>query len=223
MLPNYTTKTGSAIIIAVLLGEWLPFWYNKRMIARSRAWLNQNIAIPLVGLLRGWFLNVWIADLPIAPLRLAYYRHFCKIKIGTSSNIWRGARFTGDSFDKITIGAGCSIAFDSFWVAGAAITLGDAVVFGHHVQLYTSDHDPDAPDFARRDAPIVIGDHAWIGSRALILPGVTIGAGAVVAAGSIVTKDVPPYTIVAGQPAKVLRERGTRQFTYQITKSPWYV
>jgi maltose O-acetyltransferase len=52
---------------------------------------------------------------------------------------------------------------------------------------------------------VVIGDNVWIGNRAIILPGVTIGAGAVVGAGSVVTRDVPPFTVVAGNPAKVLK------------------
>ena len=80
------------------------------------------------------------------------------------------------------------------------------------VELYTSDHDPDDPYFSRRDAPITIHDNVWIGSSAIILKGVTVGEGAVVAAGSVVTRDVKAFTIVGGNPAKLIRERGTRTF-----------
>ena len=64
---------------------------------------------------------------------------------------------------------------------------------------------------------IEIHDRAWIGSRVLILKGVTIGEGAVVAAGSVVTRNVPPFTIVGGNPARVIRERGAREFTYRAS------
>jgi maltose O-acetyltransferase len=67
---------------------------------------------------------------------------------------------------------------------------------------------------------VVIGDHAWIGYRALVLPGVTIGEGGVVAAGAVVTKDVPPYAIVAGNPARVVGQR-TRDLTYELDYRPW--
>ncbi len=188
-----------------------------------RRWLNIYLAIPIVGLLRDWVLNDVISRLPIAPLRYFYYRRFQKMQIGTDTNIWRGAKFTGDKFHEISIGNHVSIPYDSFWVVGDAITIEDHVVFGHRVELYTSDHDPDDPDFTRRNAPIHIKKHAWIGSRAMILPGVTIGRAAVVAAGSIVTKDVPDGMIVAGQPARVLRERGTKTINAVVTKGPWYV
>ena len=86
------------------------------------------------------------------------------------------------------------------------ITIGNGVLIGHNVVLSTLNHDP-AP--ARRawlhPAPIVIGDRVWIGSNATVLPGVTIGDGAIVAAGAVVTKDVAPNTVVAGVPARLLR------------------
>lgn len=187
-----------------------------------RRWLNQYLGIPLILLLRGWILNRFVANIPIAPLRYIYYRAVCGIKIGAGSSLWMGAQFTGGAMDQIVIGQNCSIGYDTFWVAGAAIAVKDDVVMGHRVEFYSSDHDPDDPAFARRDAPIVIEDHAWIGSRAIILRGVTVGRGAVVAAGSVVTKDVPPFAIVAGNPAKVIRERGTKDFTYSHDGTPLF-
>ncbi len=187
-----------------------------------RSFLNQHIGIPLVGLLRSWFLNTIIANTPFWHVRKAFYRHFCKIQLGKESSIGRGAKFTGDKFHEIHIGEHCSIPYDSFWVVGASITIGNHVVFGHRVSLYTSDHDPDDADSARRNAPIVIEERAWIGSEVTLLPGVTIGKGAVVAAGSLVTKDVAPFSIVAGRPAKFMRARAVQEFTYLITEIPWY-
>lgn len=188
-----------------------------------RSWINDYVAVPLLTVLRTWVLNVVMGNLPIAPLRYAYYRHMCGMKIGTNTQIWTGAKFTGEKINEISIGEHCSIPYNSFWVVGDRVTIGDHVVFGHYVDLYASDHDPDDPAFPRRNAPITIHDWAWIGSRVMIMKGVTIGEGAVVAAGSLVTKDVAPYTIVAGRPARFMRERGTHEFAYQIDAGPWYL
>jgi maltose O-acetyltransferase len=178
------------------------------------------VGIPVVALLRGWVLNRIVANVPVAALRLAYYRHVCGIEIGPGSSVWMGAQFTGGAVDRIRIGARCSIGYDSFWVAGAPITVADDVVTGHRVEFYTSDHDPDDPGFTQRDAPIVVEEQAWIGSRAIVLKGATIGRGAVVAAGAVVTRSVEPYTIVAGNPARLVRRRGTTEITHRVQGVP---
>ena len=86
------------------------------------------------------------------------------------------------------------------------ITIGDSSLIGHNVVLATINHDLDPRNNRKNHyAPITIGNHVWIGSNATILPGVTLGDWSVVAAGAVVTKDVPPYTVVGGVPAKVLR------------------
>lgn len=86
------------------------------------------------------------------------------------------------------------------------ITIGDGCLIGHNVVLATINHDL-RPSQNRKNhyAPIHIGNHVWIGSNATILSGVTIGEWSVVAAGAVVTKDVPPFTVVGGVPARVLR------------------
>jgi len=68
-------------------------------------------------------------------------------------------------------------------------------------------HNVNDPDFRGESAPVIIGDYAWISCRTVLLPGVRIGEGAVVAAGAVVTKDVEPYAIVGGVPAKNIGER----------------
>ena len=86
------------------------------------------------------------------------------------------------------------------------VTLGDGCLVGHNVVFATLDHDK-RPE-RRGDmtaAPIVVGKDVWIGAHATILKGVTIGDGAIVAAGAVVTRDVPPNTIVAGVPARVVK------------------
>lgn len=89
-----------------------------------------------------------------------------------------------------------------------AIRTGNNVSIGPEATLLTLGHDPHAEDFTTGvGGEIVIGDHVWIAYGAIILPGVTIGDGAVVAAGAVVSRDVEPYTIVAGSPAKVVKKR----------------
>jgi maltose O-acetyltransferase len=82
--------------------------------------------------------------------------------------------------------------------------------------IYSSEHDLVDSNFSATLAPVKIGDYVFIGPRAIILAGVTIGDGAVVAAGAVVTKDVDPYTIVGGVPAKVIGERGLKDPHYKL-------
>ncbi|MCC8075175.1 MAG: sugar O-acetyltransferase [Clostridiales bacterium] len=87
------------------------------------------------------------------------------------------------------------------------IVIGDGTMLGHNVVLATINHDLDpAQDRKNHYAPITIGAHVWVGSNATVLPGVTIGEWSVVAAGAVVTKDVPPYTVVGGVPAKIIKK-----------------
>ena len=96
----------------------------------------------------------------------------------------------------------------------ATVTFGNDVYLGPNCLFSTAGHPVDAGlrnaglEFA---LPITVGDDVWLGANALIMPGVTIGSGSVVAAGAIVTKDVPPYTIVGGNPAKIIKYRDGRE------------
>jgi maltose O-acetyltransferase len=116
--------------------------------------------------------------------------------------------FDGDMYRKLAIGTGCWINIGCLFDLGAAITIGSNVSLGHGVLLVTNSHEI-GPSRRRASAlsakPVNIGSGAWLGSRSMILPGVTIGAGAVVAAGSVVHQDVPPNTLVAGVPARPIR------------------
>ena len=102
---------------------------------------------------------------------------------------------------RVFINAGCQFQDQG------GITIGDDVLVGPQTIIATLNHDPD-PDkrggmFAR---PVVIGDKVWLGARVTICPGVTIGEGAIVGAGAVVTKDVPPRSVVAGVPARVIKQ-----------------
>jgi maltose O-acetyltransferase len=102
------------------------------------------------------------------------------------------------------------------------ITIGSDVSIGPEAAILTLGHDPRSAQFADRGGPVLIGDRAWIGYRAIVLPGITIGEGAVVGAGSVVSRDVPPYAIVAGNPARVIGER-PRVLHYTLNYHPFLV
>jgi maltose O-acetyltransferase len=97
------------------------------------------------------------------------------------------------------------------------VTLGDDVVMGPDVIIMTAAHAFDDPTVTVRlqgslpRQPVIVGNDVWLGARVVILPGVSIGDGAVVGANAVVTKDIPPLAIAAGNPARVVRFRGQRR------------
>ncbi len=106
----------------------------------------------------------------------------------------------------MTIGKDVFINSGCHFQDQGGITIGDSTLIGHNVVLATINHDLDPiNDRKNHNAPINIGAHVWIGSNATVLAGVSIGDWAVVAAGAVVTQSVPPYTVVGGVPAKILK------------------
>jgi acetyltransferase-like isoleucine patch superfamily enzyme len=116
---------------------------------------------------------------------------------------------------KLTIGSGSVVGDHAILDARAGITIGDNVNISTNAAIWTLQHDYQSPDFAGKEAPVRICDYAWLCFRSTILPGVTVGEGAVVAACAVVTKDVPPYTVVAGIPAKAIGTRN-RDLRYNL-------
>ncbi|MFW5878822.1 MAG: acyltransferase [Myxococcota bacterium] len=115
----------------------------------------------------------------------------------------------GAIYERLTIGEGTTINSPCLLDLNGPISIGRRVGVGHHTVFVTSNHLLGGPRERRgpiRPKALVIEDGAWIGARSTILPGVTIGRGAVVAAGALVTRDVPPHCVVAGVPAKVVKE-----------------
>ncbi|MEM8576452.1 MAG: sugar O-acetyltransferase [Pseudomonadota bacterium] len=106
-----------------------------------------------------------------------------------------------------TLGAGVYLNAGCVILDSAAVTIGDGTLIGPRAQLICADHHRDPkkrPLGIERAAPVTIGRRVWIGAAALIMPGVTVGDGAIVAAGAVATCDVPPGATVAGVPARVL-------------------
>lgn len=107
----------------------------------------------------------------------------------------------------VTVGEGCFIQQCCTFFGRGGITIGNGVFIGPKVNLITLNHDPEPENrSATYGRPIVIEDRVWIGIGSTILPGVKVGYGAIVGAGSVVTKDVPAMTVVAGNPARIIRK-----------------
>jgi acetyltransferase-like isoleucine patch superfamily enzyme len=141
----------------------------------------------------------------IHRLRHAMYRQIFGIRLAKSSIIYCGCRF----FDPwgITIGENSIIGDHAFLDGRYKICIGNNVNISGNVKLYTLEHDINSSNFEGKGGTININDWAYICSSSIILPGVTIGEGAVVAAGAVVTKDVDPWTLVGGVPAKFIKLR----------------
>jgi len=116
--------------------------------------------------------------------------------------------FACDYGYNISLGARAFVNANAVFLDCAPITIGDGAQIGPAVQLLAADHPTDpAERMAGRECakPIAIGANAWLGGGAIVLPGRSVGANSVVGAGSVVTRDVPPGTVAAGNPCRVLR------------------
>lgn len=161
---------------------------------------------------------------PSKRLRTAGAKNILRIRIHPTAQLYRWKEIRAGR--NISIGRGTIIGSDAILDGREGITIGHSVNLSSEVALWTLQHDLDSPTFETSGGPIVIGDRAWISFRSTILPGVTIGEGAVVAAGAVVAKDVPPYVVVGGIPAKPLRERNTEvRYEWQDarTRAPWFI
>ncbi len=143
------------------------------------------------------------------------------ISIGDNCRVYGALQSMGDG--KITIGNHSAIYERSIIGSVNSIKIGNCVLISNQVHIYDNNNHPTAPNVRHRmcvegfegdawrwvyseSAPIVIEDDVWIGESSTILKGVTVGRGSIVASHAVVTKDVPPYTIVAGNPARVVKE-----------------
>jgi acetyltransferase-like isoleucine patch superfamily enzyme len=144
------------------------------------------------------------------------------VRIGAFTHI-KGEIFTFGHGGTIQIGDYCYLGEGSRIWSAKRITIGHRVLISHNVSIFDSRTHPVSArhrheqfkqiilsghpkSLALHERTVVIADDVWIGCMSIVLAGVTIGEGAIVGAGSVVTKDVPPWTIVAGNPARVIRE-----------------
>ncbi len=164
----------------------------------------------------------YLMQVPSQNVRHVILRKCFGLLIDPTSVIYMGTEIRSPS--RIRIGANSSIGHNCVLDGRGGLEIGKCVNLSSEVMLWTMQHNPQSPVFDVKVAAIVVEDYAWLSARAIILPGVTIGEGAVVAAGAVVTKPVEPYVIVAGIPAHPIGER-PRNLSYRLgtDDSIWFV
>ncbi len=170
---------------------------------------------------RDYLLNHLVNRIPIVGPRMRAYAalgvRFDDVRttnIALGVEMWCGARLTMGR--RSTIGQHCSID------ARGGVSIGDDVSVSREAMVLTATHEAHDPSFGATLGAVQLESRSWLGVRALILPGIRIGEAAIVGAGAVVTSDVEPYTIVAGNPAKPI---GTRRapLSYQLDWRPsWH-
>jgi len=176
-----------------------------------------KIKVFLIGL-SFYLANNIVTNIPSFRIRHWYYKHILRYSIGNDSSIHMGVFVTGLN---IKIGDNSVINRHVYLDGRIGITIKDNVSISPEVYIVSMEHDYNDPNFKTTGKSVLIEDHVWIGVRAMILPGVTIGEGAVVGAGSVVTRSVEPYQVVAGVPARRIGER-LRQISYRHRYFPWF-
>ncbi len=139
------------------------------------------------------------------------------VKIGIGSTIHMGCKFFEPK--NITIGNDTVIGDNAFLDGREVLNIGSHVDIASQVLIYNSEHDINDPKFLAVNETVIIEDYVFIGPRAIILPGVKIGKGAIVGAGAVVTKDVEPFSIVGGIPAKVIGQRKLTELNYKLGRA----
>lgn len=194
---NFTDKNGKSLSVNEAFNRSLSRYYNW--------WLDFKIyLVNCAGNSPFWF---W---------RKVFYE-LSGLKIGKKSKVHIGARFFEPK--NIEIGVDTLVGEFAFLDGRAKLKIGNHVDIASQVLIYNSEHDVESEDFQATVAPVEISDYVFVGPRAIILPGIKIGKGAVIAAGAVVTKDVENYKIVGGIPAKEIGERKNKNLGYQLGRS----
>lgn len=161
----------------------------------------------------------FVGHIPLHHVRRFFYR-IAGMKIGAGSSLHTGLKMYNPS--GITIGKDTIIGEDAVLDGRGTITIGSHVAFATGVMIYNSQHDIRDPQFAAITKAVHIDDYVFIGPRAIILPGVHIGTGAVVGAGAVVTKDVAAGVVVGGVPALPIGDRPIQHYSYKLGRAAWF-
>lgn len=192
---------------------------NPKILNRIKRTLSKY----LQGYIR--YMQYKVSYIPSHHIRKYIYRKIYLVRIEENSVIYYGTEIRGSYFLHIRKGAiiGDKATLDA---RRGGIEIGENVQLGSEVKLWTGSHDHDDPLFRstpKKRGPIKIGNRAWLGPGVTVLHSVTIGEGAVIAAGSVVTKDVEPYAIMGGIPAKKIGERSKRLiYNFEGNYIPFY-
>lgn len=220
-LPDEAQVDATAVPAPVpVSGEARPSSVRSRLDAPA-------IALKLFGIrVLNYVTNHVVTHVPSFTLRHLWYRRVLGIQLGRNAGVHLGTYiwFWGPGAIRrigVSIGRNSRIERGCTIDARSPLTIGDNVGISPEVMILAGTHDVNDPEFKDSEVgpwAVSIEDHVWIGSRAIIMPGVTVGRGAVVAAGAVVTKDVPPLTIVAGVPAKPIGMRDAAATVYELDK-----
>ena len=194
------TLSGATGVWVSAMTEVAPMPAAKKFVGRALSPLFRSGLWPSVEFL---ILEV-IGFVPSHRIRCALYRSQ-GLGIGANTHIY--GRLEVRSPSNVKIGPNTTVGHDVILDGRGGLTIGENVNLSSDVAIWTLTHDPQAADFGTWAGPVRIESYAWLGFRSTVLPGVTVGEGAVVAAGAVVTKNVAPYAIVGGVPAVVLGER----------------
>ena len=166
-----------------------------------------------------YLLNAFVNKIPFPEVRMALYRK-AGMKVAETTNIMMHAFVL--QARTITIGPNCIIGPFTTLDGRGTLTIGRNVNIAGEVLTIGGSHLVDSPTAEGLIGKVVIEDNAWVAMRATILPGVTVGEGAYVAAAALVNRDVPPYTLVGGVPAKKIRDR-SRDIRYTLHHFPRWI
>lgn len=172
--------------------------------------------------LRLYLFNHLVNKIPFYSLRISLMRNY--ITIGKKTNVMNNVIIYNKNLSKsqIQIGNNCVINRDCLLDGRVGkIIMGNNVDIARGVWIFTLEHDPHDDYHGQSSGDVILEDYVWIASRATILPGVKIGRGALVAAGAVVTKDVPEMAIVGGVPAKIIGMRRSA-LKYKLEHIPFF-
>lgn len=176
----------------------------------------------IVNRLRNWGLDFelmllrWVGHIPFHCFRRFCYS-LAGVKIGRGSTIHMWCNFFEPK--GIEIGEDTIVGDHCFLDGRASLKIGNHTDIASQVLIYNSEHDIENEDFRAVEATVIIEDYVFIGPRAIILPGVRIGKGAIVGAGAVVTKDVASFKIFGGVPAKEIGERKRKELNYRLGRT----
>ncbi len=190
-----------------------PSELRNRLTPELRGWRKIRSHLGAAGF------NMIVNGIPFHAVRNSYLRA-CGMQIGKNTCMMRGSLVTRP--EQISIGDHCILGFRCFLGGEGRIQIGNNVNISSFCVLLGGYHDIDDPAFKPVLHPIIIEDYAWLATRVTVAAGLRIGRGAVVAAGAVVTRDVPPYHVVAGVPAKKIRERKPEACVYEFNYQPWF-